>query len=181
MQSLKKVFTFTFVGIGVIALVAVAAPFASAESTETTMTSQAPRCTVAKARLTARTTSFETANTARIRAYTQLQTDYDAVIERAANTTYDTAALKAAQTAIDEKLDAYTTAAAEYVRTLATAKDTACADTDTPFTTALSAARTALSEVRTANLATRTTFREQAIPALKDYAEWVRTQEGGAN
>ena len=53
----------------------------------------------------------------------------------------------------------------------------ACEDSETPYIDSLSDARAELRDVREAALKVHQTFREQAVPELKELATWAKDQQ----
>jgi hypothetical protein len=164
--------------IGLIAAATVfagimAAPLVSAQTTPTER-SQSVRCSIAQARLNTRITRVDAVKQTHTETYTALQTRFDAVVTAAGETEYDTVELEAAQAAITAKITTFTTAASAYTTALLATKNLSCGESDGAFATSVLASREALMEVRLASLDVRQTFREQAIPALKDYAAWLK-------
>jgi hypothetical protein len=165
--------------IGLIAATAVfagimAAPLASAQTPSLTTRSQSVRCNIAQARLNTRITRVDTVKQLQSKKYTALQTRIDTLVTEAQATEYDTAAHKAAQSAITDKINAYTTAAAAFTTALLATKNLSCGESDGAFATSVLASREALIKTRQAAQEVRKAFREEAIPALKDYAAWLK-------
>jgi hypothetical protein len=164
--------------IGLIVATAVfagilAAPLVSAQTTPTTR-SQSIRCSIAQARLNTRITRVDTVKQLQSEKYATLQTRIDTLVTNAQATEYDTAALEAAQTTITDKITAYTAAATSYTTVLLATKNLSCGESDGAFATSVLASREALIKTRQAAQEVRQAFREEAIPALKDYATWLK-------
>jgi hypothetical protein len=172
-HSLKKVFTFTIAGLGVLTFIVSMSPLALAQTTTTT---EEPRCAVAKDRLTALLEAVTTTNAAHTSTYTQSKETIDALITRATDRGYDTATMTAAQTAVETKVKNFTEKATAYKTALMATSDAACGESEEAFLAALTSARNALTEVRTAATEVKTTFIDQAKPALAEYANWLLTQ-----
>jgi hypothetical protein len=165
--------------IGLIAATAVfagimAAPLVGAQTPTLTARSQSIRCNIAQARLNTRITRVDTFKQLQSEKYATLQERIDALVTKAQATEYDTAALEAAQTTIEKKVTAYTAAAAAYTTALLATKNLSCGESDGAFATSVLASREALIKTRQAAQEVRKAFREEAIPALKDYAAWIK-------
>jgi hypothetical protein len=159
--------TAVFVGI-------MSAPLANAQTTTPTEKNQSIRCSIAQARLNTRITRVDAVKQTHTEKYTTLQTRFDALVTAAEETEYDTTALKAAQTAVTDKITSFTDAAGAYTAALLATKNLSCGESNSAFATSLLASREALIEARSASSDVRQTFREQALPALKDYATWLK-------
>lgn len=170
----KKVFTFTIAGLAAVTLFATMPNLVMAQTADQTV--QEPRCTVAKARLTARSENVTTITEAQTTTYTRLKGTLDAIVTRATDRGYDTTDLVKAQEAVQTGLVAYTDKSTAYKASLAALIEAACGESRPAYNSALQASRTALKEVRTATSEVRQSIRTQAIPALKDYAAWLQTQ-----
>lgn len=159
--------TMVFAGI-------MGAPMASAQTTTPTQRNQSIRCSIAQARLNTRITRVDGVKQTHTERYNTLKMRFDAVITSAEESEYDTTALKTAQAAVADKITVFTTAAVAYNTALLATKNLSCGESDGAFATSLLASREALVDVRSASIDVRQTFREQAIPALKDYATWLK-------
>ncbi len=142
-----------------------------------TAASESARCKIATTRLDLRITNVEKVKTTQSAVYVQTKTRLDTLLTSATESGYDIAALTAARDSVKTKIDAYTEKATTYTAALTTAKSLTCGESDGAFTTALTGARAALLATRTAALEVRTTFKQQAVPALNDYAAWLSLQK----
>lgn len=172
---MKKTISIGLIAATVVLAGIMAAPLATAQTTETpTSRSQSIRCSIAQARLNTRITRVDTVKQSLSEKYSALQTRFQSLLATAQETDYDTAALEAAQTAVADKITVFTTAATAYTTALLATKNLSCGESDGAFATSLLTSRESLIEVRLAALDVRQTFREQVIPALKDYATWLK-------
>jgi hypothetical protein len=168
--------------IGLIVATAVfagimASPLVSAQAPTLTTRSQSIRCNIAQARLNTRITRVDTVKQLQSEKYATLQTRISTLVTNAQTTEYDTAALQAAQTAVAGKITAFTAAANEYTTALLATKNLSCGESDGAFATSVLASREALINTRLAALEVRKAFREEMIPALKDYATWLKDND----
>ena len=178
---MNKIITLSLTAIFVTLALIVTAPFTSAqtpttEPTETTENDQSTRCNIAQARLNTRITQVDKAKVTQIATYTTLQGKLAKLLTSAEANSYDTTELLAAQTAVKAKVEVYTQKATGYANLLMSTKNLSCGESSGAFASSLVNARAALTETRTAALDARTTFKEKAIPALKAYATWLKTQ-----
>ena len=136
---------------------------------------QAVRCNVAQARLTTRITKVDAIKATQAKVYTDIQTKVDGYVTSAKTAGYDTTALAKASADLKTTLDAYTTKADTLSKDLTAAKNLSCGTDNAPFVAAIVTTRTDLTSVRTATKDVRTSIQTLAIPALKDYATWLKT------
>jgi hypothetical protein len=164
-------------GLLIIAVSMVGILLAPTLQAQTTPTSA--QCAIAQARLTTRITKVDTVHAAQTNVYTNLQTRLETIITSATEAGYDEdgiAALTLAQTTVNTKIEAYTTAADAYTAALEAAKGKDCSTTVAEFRTAVIEARAARASLLTAATDVRASFRSDVIPALKDYAAWLKEQ-----
>lgn len=135
----------------------------------------AERCERITDRITSRIGRVNEATERQTVLYERLVDRLDGIIQSATAVEYDTAALVAARDDINERIESFVTTATNYTSDLAASADVACAETPATYGAAISGARESLREVRTAALAVRTAFREQAIPALQDFRAFIDT------
>lgn len=155
--------------IAVIGGVLVATPTLAQSAAERSV-----RCTVSQVRLNTRITQVDTVRSAQATAYANLLSRIDRLIASAEARGYTVIDLMSARDAVQEKVDVFTAKAEAFSNNLMTAKNLTCGESDGEYVAALSAARVSLVEVRTAALDVRVTFRELLIPALKEYATWLK-------
>lgn len=170
----KKIVSAGLLLIAVSMVGILLAPTLHAQTTPTTA-----QCTVAQARLTARILKVDAAHTAQTNLYTGLQTRLSTIITSATEAGYDEvglAALTAAQTTVNAKITAYTTAADAYTTALEAAKGKDCSTTVAEFRTAVIEARASRASLLAAATDVRASFRTDVIPAIKDYAAWLKEQ-----
>jgi hypothetical protein len=173
-KLVKKTIRIGLIAAATIFAGIMAAPLASAQTTTPTERNQLIRCSIAQARLNTRITRVDAIKQTHTEKYATLQTRFDALVAAAEETEYDTTALLAAQAAVADKIIVFTDAAGAYTTALLATKNLSCGESDGAFATSVLASREALIEARLASLDVRKTFREQAIPALKDYATWLK-------
>ncbi len=137
---------------------------------------QSARCTMAKDRLEQRVTRVETAITSRTEQYTALRSRVETLLTSATSAGYDVTALTAARDAVQADIATFTEKATAYTAALTAANGLACGDNDGAFVEGMVMARTALRELRAAMSDVATSLRSEAIPAIKDYAAWLRGQ-----
>lgn len=153
--------------------------FVSAQTTTDTTSgekSTARRCTVAHPRLQERVTRITTLKTKQQTTYTTVSDRVQKIVTSASDNGYDTAALLSANSNLVTKIRTYTEKVEAYNTALKATATAACATTpgDGEYATSLLAARTALIEARTASADVRSTFKNEVVPALKDYAAWLK-------
>lgn len=135
------------------------------------------RCEQITERLTTRIGRVNEATERQTALYERLASRLDNVIASAEAVDYDTTALSEAQDAVAQQIEAFVTISTDYTSDLAASADVACGETPVAYGSAISGARESLREVRAAALAVRTTFREQAIPALQDLRAFLAALE----
>lgn len=145
------------------------------EREERNETRSAERCERITERLTTRIGRVNQATERQTGLYERMVSRLDNVIESAAAVEYDTAALIAARDAVNTQIEAFVATSIDFTSDLASSADVACAETPETYGSAISGARDSLREVRAAALLVRTTFREQAIPALQDLRAFLAT------
>lgn len=138
---------------------------------------QLNRCEALQTKLVTRAEKVQVSSERHAEIYTKLEARLQKVIDYATSVGYDTAALLAAQTSINEKIDAFTVAADEYSTALTEAKDVTCEDDATPYGEAIVDARDALRNLRESAKAVHTAFRSEAVPALTDFAKSVTDED----
>ncbi|MFZ3009837.1 MAG: hypothetical protein WA030_02350 [Candidatus Microsaccharimonas sp.] len=142
-----------------------------------TAVGESARCKLAPTRLDLRITAVEKVKTTQSTVYAETKSKVDTFVTSATDAGYDVTALTAARDSVKSKIDTYIEKATAYSAALTTAKGLTCGESDGAFTTALTSARTALLATRTAALDVRTTFKQQVVPALNDYAAWLKLQK----
>lgn len=136
---------------------------------------QEARCTVGKARIDTRKTRVEAASTAQTTVYDGIAERLGVISEGAALVSFDSTALSAAIELYNDSVTAYQTANTEYITSLTTLAEKACAETAAEFTTALADSRTKLTTARAASLQVRATYTNEVKPALQAYVEYRAT------
>ncbi len=167
---MKKILSLGLLALVVVVSALSVAPIVSAQ----TSTPTEARCEAAKARLTMQIAKVETIKTNQMQAYTAIQTRVAEVVTSAGNSAFDTTTLVAAQTAFDTAIVTHTESVDTYTTALLTAKDTECTAANTEFVAAITTARAALKTARESTADVRATFREEVVPAVKEYATWLK-------
>lgn len=139
------------------------------------------RCEQVTERLTTRIGRVNEATERQTTIYERIADRLDNVIESAEAVSYDTTALLEARDAVNLQIEAFVATSTDFTSDLAASADVACSETPVAYGTAISGARESLREVRAAALAVRTTFREQAIPALQDLRAFLAALETTTN
>lgn len=135
------------------------------------------RCTIAQARLGVAKTRYENIKERRVAKYNELSGRLDSAISSAEAENYDTSGLTSARSAVQSDITAYQTQAQELYDALTNTEQVACEESETPYANSLSDARAELRDVREAALKVHQTFREQAVPELKELATWAKEQQ----
>lgn len=151
-----------------------AAPQVSAQAQEAPV--QSARCAVAEARLELRVTRVGAARENHAQIYSSIKSRLDTVVENATSAGYDTTDLVAARDSVQQEITTFTEKSDAYYQILTETKNLACGNSDGEFVASLADARLAMVELRTASIAVKTTVRQEAIPAVKDYAAWLKEQ-----
>ena len=147
------------------------------ERQERQVTRVLERCERITDRLTAHIGRVNTGVERQVGIYERMLARFDAVIDRAAELGYDTTDLTASREAVAEQLATFQATATETTTQLSAAADEACTEDPQAYGVAISSARSELATVREAAQAIRTTFREQAIPALQDFRAWLEVNQ----
>ncbi|MFZ2126412.1 MAG: hypothetical protein WAV04_02770 [Candidatus Microsaccharimonas sp.] len=142
--------------------------------TTTTEPTQTVRCTIAQARLNTRITQVDKVKTAQTKVYNDLLARVDLTITSAEAASYDVSDLTAARNTASEAIQAFTTKSSEYTTSLMGTKNLSCGESGGEFVSSLVSTRKVLTETRQANLAIKTAFRNDVVPALQAYALWLK-------
>lgn len=135
------------------------------------------RCTIAQARLGVAKTHYENIKERRVAKYTELADRLDGAISRAEAENYDTSGLTSARSAVQNDIKAYQTQTQELYDALTKTEQAACEDSEAPYIDTLGKARAELRDVRESALKVHQTFRDQAVPELKELAAWAKEQQ----
>lgn len=168
---MKKLISISLVLIAIIVGGVLGVQTVSAQSNN-----QTERCSTAQGRLNTRITRVNTIKDSHTTAYNNLNAKVTRILTSAETNHYDTTALTAAANAVEEKIAAFGEKATAYTDALMATKNLSCGTNDDEFNTSLTAARAALAAVRAASVDVRTTFTTEVIPALQDYATWLKEQ-----
>ncbi|MFZ1302211.1 MAG: hypothetical protein WAQ27_06600 [Candidatus Microsaccharimonas sp.] len=134
------------------------------------------RCTVAIEKITARVAAVTKLQTERTAKYEVIKTQVDAFISKATAAQYpNVAELTTAREAVKLKVDDYAAQGEVYKKALETIQATPCGDASGDFIGAILAARTELVTLREDNLAVKQSIKQEAVPALRNYAAWLKT------
>lgn len=164
-----------FIMVTVIAITVVTATLFTGTSTSAQTVTESARCSVAQARIATQLARVEATKTTQIKAYNDVKARIDTLLSNAVAASYtNIAALTAARDAVQAKIVTYTEKATAYSTALGAAQSLTCGKAEGDFAKAIISSRAALLEVRTASLDVRTTLRNEAIPALRDYAAWLK-------
>jgi hypothetical protein len=132
-------------------------------------------CTMAKAKIATHTTAASAAQTEHIKKYAGLKDTMDTLVSSATIAKYsDVATLTAARDKLAIAIDTYTSTAKTYSTTLEKIQTSVCGEEAGQFTDVLATARTELTVVRNSSLAVKTSVAQSAVPALRDYASWLK-------
>lgn len=146
------------------------------KETPTQATKETPRCTTAETRIKKQLTTIQTVREARSKVYKNTLERVEKVIASAKERTYDTTKLDAALVAAQTAYDSFVTNSTNYETALTSTQTYACGNSEGQFANALATARTELTTLRTSAATLRSTIREQLVPAVKEYAVWLKAQ-----
>ena len=139
------------------------------------------RCTTAKTKLAAKITSVTTLQTERTNQYTSINERVNRLVVSSAEANYlDTQKLTTAHDAVKKSIDAYSAQATAYKTSLEKTQAVPCTQT-TEFTRALTVSRAELVKLRTANTSVKTSIKQDAVPAMQNYAAWLKTNTAKVN
>lgn len=163
-----------YISIGAIVLIGLIAtvysPFASAQTATTVL-----KCTSVKANLTTLLGKVEASTKTQTTIYQEQQKNIETLLTSSKTMSYDTTKLTSARDSVKTKVTTYIDKASAYATTLTTAKNIDCSSDMTAMQAALATVRSSVAAVRTATTDARTALRSEAIPAIKDYALWLKT------
>jgi hypothetical protein len=134
------------------------------------------KCVQAKTKIAAHKAVITTIQSERTPVQAVLKNRIDAFIVTSNEVKYDkAAALTASRDAVSKAISTYTAQSAVYKTSLDTLEATKCTEGTGEFTIALTAARAELVKLRTASEAVKTALNSEAVPALRNYATWLKT------
>ena len=132
-------------------------------------------CTMAKAKIATHATAATSAQADHAKKYANLKDTIDTFVSSATDAKYtDIATLTAARDNVTIAISNYTSQAKVYSTALEKAQSSVCGEEAGQFTDALATARKELTAVRSSSLAVKTTVTKSAVPALRDYASWLK-------
>jgi len=132
-------------------------------------------CTIAKKRIATHTTAVLALQADHNAKYTTMKGRVDTLISTATAAKYTgISKLTAARDSISTALSAYTAQTEVYKTALETAQAAPCGEGTGEFIDALTAARTELKTLRDDGLSVKLAFKQNAAPALREYATWLK-------
>lgn len=159
-----------------LALVISLVPVTSYAQTTTERSVATQRCTMAKQKIATHTAAIAATQANHATKYTTIQQRVDTLVSSAVKANYTAIEkLTAARNSVTKAITDYTTQATVYTTALATAQSAACGEGTGEFMSALATARTELKALRVSSAAVKTVVKQNAIPALRDYATWLKT------
>ena len=164
-------------GISVLGLALVISliPVASYAQTATEEPVNSEGCIMAKARIATHATAVTTLQTERTAKYATIKSKVDTFVSSATEANYtDIAKLTAARDTVTTAISDYATQAKVYATTLEKAQAAPCGEGTGEFISALAIARAELKTLRTDGLAVKTAAKQNAVPALREYATWLK-------
>ena len=161
-------------GLAVVGSLVPATVFAQTTTSPPASTTDA-RCTVAKERIAVLAPKVSTLQTERTNQYTSINDRVSRFITSSTAAKYtDVAKLTTAHDSVKQSIEAYSTQASKYKGALEKVQSIPCTQMN-EFTVALTTARSELTKLRTSNTAVKTAIKQQAVPALQNYATWLKT------
>jgi len=158
-----------------LALVVALLPVSSYAQTPTEEPVSEEGCTMAKAKVATHATAAAAAQTDHTAKYTRLKSDIDTLVSSATAAKYpDVETLTAARDNAAIAMNTYTSQAKKYATTLEKVQNAACGEEAGQFTQTLATARTELALTRTGSLAVKSAVTKSVVPALRDYASWLK-------
>ncbi|MDB5180711.1 MAG: hypothetical protein JWO54_471 [Candidatus Saccharibacteria bacterium] len=134
------------------------------------------RCTIARERITTHIANITTLQTDRATLQTSITNRINAYITTATDAGYpDISELTTARDSVTKAISTYTIQAAAYKTALNKVESTPCGEGTGEFVIAVNSARTELINLRTKSAAVKTAVKQEAVPALYDYAAWLKT------
>jgi len=159
-----------------LALVISLVPVTTYAQTTTERSVATQRCTMAKQKIATHTAAIAAAQADHATKYATIQQRVDALVSSAAKANYTGIdKLTTARDSVAKAITSYTTQASVYTTALATAQSAACGEGTGEFMSALATARTELKTLRASGAAVKTAVKQNAVPALRDYATWLKT------
>jgi len=169
--KMKRTSTLVLVMAFVVALFPVSTYAQTA--TETPTSDEA--CATAKKRISTHASAISVVYTDHSAKYATMKGRIDTLVSSATKTAYtDISSLTAARDTVSTALSAYNTQSTVYTAALETAQAATCGEEQGEFTPALTAARTELVTLRDDAAAVKASIIQNAAPALRNYATWLK-------
>jgi len=164
-----------------LALVIAIIPVSSYAQTPTEEPISEEGCTMAKQKIATHATAATAAQTDHVAKYTRLKSDIDTLVSSATAAKYpDIETLVSARDNVTIAINTYTAQAKTYATSLEKAQSAVCGEEAGQFTEALATARIELTTTRNGSLAVKTAVTKSAVPALRDYASWLKASSATA-
>lgn len=164
------------IAIGLLTLVTVVSVTFSGASVQAQSTEITARCTTAKAKFSTRLETVGTFYTKQTAVYAGIQKRVSTLIDTADTKGYDIKPLTAAYTNVGTKADVYIEAYDNYKESLTDLKNIECGQSDNGFVQGVLDARADLLVLRSASADVRATIRSETLPAVRDYATWLKEE-----
>jgi len=130
----------------------------------------------AKTKIAAHKAVITTIQSERTPVQTVLKNRIDAFIVTSGEVKYDkAAALAASRDAVSKAISTYNAQSTVYKKSLDTLEAAKCTEGAGEYTIALTASRAELVKLRTASEGVKTTLKSETVPALRNYATWLKT------
>jgi hypothetical protein len=158
-----------------LALVIALLPVSSYAQTPTEEPISEEGCTMAKQKIALHSTAATTAQNDHTAKFTRLKSDIDTLVSSATAAKYpDIDTLATARDNVTIAMNTYTAQAKTYAMTLDKTQKAVCGEEAGQFTDTLATARTELIAIRNSSLAIKTAVTKSVVPALRDYASWLK-------
>lgn len=139
------------------------------------------RCIMAKDKIATHLTAFTTHQTERTNAYKAITNRVNTFITTSTEAEYTlTAQLTTARDSYERAVSIYTTQATVYQKALEKTQTIACGVDNTEFKKELTNAQTQLTTLRSNSLSVKTAVKQNVVPALMNYADWLKTSNTDA-
>jgi hypothetical protein len=134
------------------------------------------QCVKAKEKIASHKASIASLQTERTAVHTRITNTINTYLSTASDAEYTgIAALTSARDGVTKAISTYTAQVSVYTVALEKAQAAGCSDGASEFTTALNTARTELVTLRSNSIAVKIAVKEGAVPALQNYAAWLKT------
>jgi len=158
-----------------LALVVALLPVSSYAQSTTEEPVSEEGCTMAKAKIATHATAVTATQTDHVKKYAAIKDSIDTLVSSATAAEYtDIATLTTARDNVTIAINNYATVSKTYSTTLEKVQSSVCGEEAGQFTDLLASARTELTSVRSSALTVKTTVTQSAVPALRDYASWLK-------